>query len=321
MCLEEAIANWRQQQEALVLTRSKGPRSLEADLYRLTAVRQVLGNCMIGSIGIAEIEQVQQRRARSGRSAATINSDVGTLITLLRWAKDRGWIVTVPRPRRLRFTPRNRAVPTPEEVVRIIRLLPPMQALAVRLLAKTGCRLGEALHLGWDCVDLERRSIAIRPRAGGWTPKTEASARTIPITVELAADLQQLPRRGPFVFHGSDPMKPLTSIKRVLTTASQQASILREGRPLRVTPQLLRKAFATWQAQAGTAPKTLQRLLGHAPGSRVTDRYYVQEDEAAKQRAIRPLPLAESAPLQGEKWQQAGNALPNPATRHFANDR
>ena len=123
------------------------------------------------------------------------------------------------------------------------------------------------------------------------------------------------------MFHGSDPTKPLTSIKRVLATASEQAAILREGRPLRVTPQLLRKAFATWQAQAGTAPKTLQRLLGHAPGSRVTDRYYVQEDEASKRGAIRPLPLAESAPLQGEKWQQAGNALPDPATRHLANDR
>ncbi|MEX0807824.1 MAG: hypothetical protein WD044_03765 [Dongiaceae bacterium] len=90
-------------------------------------------------------------------------------------------------------------------------------------------------------------------------------------------------------------MKPLTSLKHVLATASEQAVILRGGQPLRVTPQFPRKAFATWQAQAGTAPKTLQRLLGHAPGSRVTGRYYVQDDEAAKQRTIRPLPLAESA--------------------------
>jgi hypothetical protein len=135
----------------------------------------VLGNCLIGSIGIAEIEQAQQSRARCGRSAATINSDVGTLITLLRWAKDRAW-----------------------------------------------------------------------------TPKTEASARTIPITAELTADLRQPPRQGPYVFHGSDRMKPLTSIKRVLATASERAAI---------------------------------------------------------------------ASLQGEKWQQAGNALPKPATRHLANDR
>jgi integrase len=88
-----------------------------------------------------------------------------------------------------------------------------------------------------------------------------------------------------------------------------------------VTPQLLRKAFATWQAQAGTAPKTLQRLSGHAPGSRVTDRYYVQDDEAAKQRAIKPLPLAETTPVQDSNWQQVGNALPNSASRRIANDR
>jgi integrase len=88
-----------------------------------------------------------------------------------------------------------------------------------------------------------------------------------------------------------------------------------------VTPQLLRKAFATWQAQSGTAPKTLQRLLGHAPGSRVTDRYYVQDDEAAKQRAIRPLPLLESDPVQRKNWQQVGNALPNASAKRIANDR
>ncbi len=317
MCLDEVIALWRQQQEALVLAHSKAARSLESDLHRLAAVRRVLGNCGIGAIGIAEIEQFQQSRARAGRSAATINSDVGTLIALLRWARDRGWIVTVPRAKPLRFTPRNRAVPTPAEVARIVRLLPPMQALAVRLLAETGCRLGEALNLSWDCVDLDRRVIAIRSRAGGWTPKTEASERTIPITAELVAGLRQLPRRGPVVFHGSDPMKPLTSIKRVLATASERAAILREGRKLRVTPQLLRKAFATWQAQAGTAPKTLQRLLGHAPGSRVTDRYYVQEDEAAKQRAIRPPAARGLRPAAGRKmatgWQRVakpGNASP-----------
>ncbi|MDZ4736925.1 MAG: tyrosine-type recombinase/integrase [Rhodospirillaceae bacterium] len=179
----------------------------------------------------------------------------------------------------------------------------------------------EALNLAWDCVDLEHRSIAIRPRAGGWTPKTEASERTIPITVELVADLRQLPRRGAYVFHDSDPSKPLTSLERVLATASDQAAIVREGRLLRVTPQLLRKALATWQAQTGTAPKTLQRLLGHAPGSCVTDRYYVQDDEAAKQRAIKPLPLAETTIVQRKTWQQIGNASPNSASRRIANDR
>jgi len=107
----------------------------------------------------------------------------------------------------------------------------------------------------------------------------------------------------------------------VLATASDQAAIVREGRLLRVTPQLLRKAFATWQAQTGTAPKTLQRLLGHAPGSRVTDRYYVQDDEAAKQRAIEPLPLAETTIVQRKTWQQIGNASPNSASRRIANDR
>lgn len=135
----------------------------------------------------------------------------------------------------------------------------------------------------------------------------------------LAAGLQQLPRRGPYVFHGCDPSKPLTSIKRVLATASDRATIVCEGRKLHVTPQLPGKAFATWQAQAGTAPKTLQRLLGHAPGSRVTDRYYVQEDEEAKRRAITPLPLGRRRDLHAVRG-ELGNELATGLLPSAAND-
>jgi hypothetical protein len=47
----------------------------------------------------------------------------------------------------------------------------------------------------------------------------------------------------------------------------------------------------------------------------------VQDDEAAKQRAIRPLHLLESDPVQRKNWQQIGNMLPNGSAKRIANDR
>jgi site-specific recombinase XerD len=60
---------------------------------------------------------------------------------------------------------------------------------------------------------------------------------------------------------------------------------------MRITPHVLRKANATWLAMRNVHPRMLQSLLGHSPGSRMTDQHYVQvTDEALRLAAIR-LPL------------------------------
>jgi len=56
---------------------------------------------------------------------------------------------------------------------------------------------------------------------------------------------------------------------------------------MRITPHVLRKANATWLAVRGVHPRVLQSLLGHSPGSRITDQHYVQStDEALRQAAV-----------------------------------
>ena len=53
----------------------------------------------------------------------------------------------------------------------------------------------------------------------------------------------------------------------------------------RFGPGCLTDYFATRQAESGTPQRILQALLGHAPGTRVTDRHYVQATEEAKRLA------------------------------------
>jgi integrase len=200
---------------------------------------------------------------------------------------------------------RNDDVPTPEEVLRIIHALPPPLRPLVGFIAETGCRAGEAFNLTWNDLDLDASRVRFGGREG-WTPKTASSNRTIPISGELRTCLQALPRLGLYVFSGADPNRPIGSIAKAFRSAVQKAGIARGSRALRVTPQTLRKATATWLALAGLPHRLLQAKLGHAPGSFVTDRFYVQAGEDALRKAIMPLPGPISPPFQ--KWQESATA-------------
>ncbi len=67
---------------------------------------------------------------------------------------------------------------------------------------------------------------------------------------------------------------------------------MRDGKPIPITPHVLRKAHATWLAMDGVPQQVLQARLGHARGSRITDQYYVFATEEAKRAAVIELPVA-----------------------------
>ena len=65
----------------------------------------------------------------------------------------------------------------------------------------------------------------------------------------------------------------------------------RNGKQIRITPHILRKAHATWLAMDGVPHQVLQAHLGHARGSRITDQYYVFATDEAQRSAIIELPV------------------------------
>jgi integrase len=123
-------------------------------------------------------------------------------------------------------------------------------------------------------------------RKDGWTPKTAHSDRDIPIGASLMADLVQgtkearkeaLKKGWPassLVFPGRQGVK-MTDFDKALATAIKRANVFRDGKPLHLTPHMLRKGHATWQKMRGIDDSLLQPRLGHAPGSRVTAHNYV----------------------------------------------
>jgi integrase len=178
-------------------------------------------------------------------------------------------------------------VPSMEEMAEVYRHLPPSLQPLFRLLCETGCRKSEAFKLQWAQVDELRGRISFEDT------KTDASVRYVPISEELRAELRALPKNSGYVFAGRKHDKPIDNMRKALASAVRKAGILDNGKPAKLTPQVIRRAVLSWHAEAGTAESIAQALCGHARGSRVTQKAYTHHSVEAVARSIIKLPTEE----------------------------
>jgi hypothetical protein len=82
-------------------------------------------------------------------------------------------------------------------------------------------------------------------------------------------------------------------MRKALASAVRKAGILDNGKPAKLTPQVIRRAVLSWHAEAGTAESIAQALCGHARGSRVTQKAYTHHSVEAVARSIIKLPTEE----------------------------
>ncbi len=281
---------WQIDEAARVETLKKRAISLDTDKARLKSALSFFGNTDIGLITEAQLTAYQRSRLKAGRSPETVNSDVKAIFKVLNWALKKKRIRELPVSEPVPTEPRDFEAPEEAELIRLIEALPARLRLLVWFLAETGCRAGEAFHLKWEDVDLNAGSIMIRSK-DGWTPKTRSSRRRVFVAGSLLQALRSAPRKGAYVFPGRKPDRPITNIKKAFETARKRAGL--EPRPgfQRLTPHGLRKAYATRCSMGGVPERILQANLGHAPGSKVTNRYYVYASEQARREAALPLPL------------------------------
>ncbi|MCC7510968.1 MAG: tyrosine-type recombinase/integrase [Planctomycetes bacterium] len=137
------------------------------------------------------------------------------------------------------------------------------------LLALTGCRLGEALGLTWEDVDLERGRVTIRAQKTGRTrvlPLVGAPEGDVaPNFLDLLKAWRKEAPKAVFVLphNGTDlPVFPKSAWQMV----NERAELNRIG------PQMLRQNFTSYAASLGI-PSTVAALWqGHSAG--VAERHY-----------------------------------------------
>lgn len=162
------------------------------------------------------------------------------------------------------------------------------------LLILTGCRIGEALALNEDDIDLTRRTITINKTINPTskeitTPKTAASVRTIHMTPALVALTRAVlasNRRNrkllyldhtPLFFDLQGGYAGYEAYRMYLRRRSIQVL----GRV--ITPHVLRHTHASLLAEQGLTIDEIKMQLGH-DNSKVTEQIYVHITENRRQQ-------------------------------------
>jgi integrase len=244
-----------------------GLRSARTVAIRVAILVDYFGSMKLRQITLGEIERFKATRlntpvkGRGERSVATVNREVETLRSLLRFARNNGWIDSSPfemasTPVISKSVEQQRArVLSREEEARILKACaddtprPHLRALVIAAI-DSGCRAGELLNLKWSDVDLSARLIRLR----SITTKTLKS-RELPITDRLAIELERLRTNvsdDALVFG----IKNFQRGWKALVKAAEIEEHL--------TFHDLRHTFATRLVQAGFPLVEIARLLGHS---------------------------------------------------------
>ncbi len=229
--------------------------------------------------------------SQSGLARQSIKNAWTVLSAVLRTAMDWGYIEDNPA-RGMRLPPkqpkRKLFLPSPEQVAKILEQLREPSYSLMLLLIATGLRVGEAVGLQWEDVDLHTRTLTVRRNV--WhgklnTPKYQASERVVPLGPVLLANLQSR-AKGPdrWVFETSvgTPVEPHNAAQRQLHPVLKRLNLPR------FSWHRLRKLHSTYMADQGVEPRVLQAQMGHADAA-VTLNLYTQVLPKSQRRAVEGL--------------------------------
>lgn len=157
--------------------------------------------------------------------------------------------------------------------------------LSVLVLAWCGLRFGELAGLRVRHFDTLRRELRIETALSEVngklveaSPKTKASVRAVPVPVWLVEELSPLlGSKGPddYLLTAPDggPLRLGNWRRRVFDPALEAAGLVRSVGGGTVRPHDLRHTCASLHIKAGTPPKVLSAMLGHASVAITLDRY------------------------------------------------
>src|SRR6266700_6582870 len=229
--------------------------------------------------------------SQSGLARQSIKNAWSVLSTVLRTAMDWGYIEDNPA-RGVRLPPKQPKTrmfrPSPEQLTKILEQLPePAYSLSL-LLIGIGLRVGEAVGLKWEDIDLSSRTLTVRRDV--WhgridSPKYDASERVVPLGPVLLANLKsraKQPQRWVFETSLGSPIDPHNVAQRQLHPVLERLELPK------FSWHRFRKLHSTYMADQGVEPRVLQAQLGHADAA-MTLNIYTEVLPESQRRAVEGL--------------------------------
>ncbi len=258
--------------EMMAVERDASPHTLSAYARDLADAEASTGGLMQ-----ADAEAVEAWFAdlsRRGLSAATAARRRSAARQFYRFALAEGWRTDDPS-RRLDAPKQGRPLPkvlSREEIDRLLEAAGRRDAAAglrlvalVELAYASGLRVSELLALKVDAVRRDPAYLIVRGKGGKERlAPLNAAARTAVKAWLIARDAKRRPETpdSPWLFPSSGRSGHLTP--RRFAQLLDEAALAADVDPARVSPHVLRHAFATHLLEGGADLRVVQTLLGHA---------------------------------------------------------
>ena len=165
-------------------------------------------------------------------------------------------------------TVRPRWVLTTDQAAALVRALPLLARTMVGLAILSGLRRGELFALRWKDIDERARMLTVREAVYDGifsTPKTEAGARQIPLSMTalqlIAAwrrDTVLEPDRLVFSTRTGMPLSPNNVLRRAIFPACERLQLPK------ATWLTFRRTYSSWSHDKGVPGKVVAQLMGHA---------------------------------------------------------
>jgi integrase len=286
--------------------------SSQAELqWALDHLLEHFASMPIDTITIADVDRYRLAKVRQAKlSANSINKTIAALAAILEQAVEYELIDRNPakgRRRRLAATKPHR--PGLDRACQITALLdagagldqdaqfrPGQRRLVLATLIFAGLRLGEALALRWEDIDLTAGVIRIRDA------KTPTGIRQVDLLPVLRAELSAYKARHAdkrdsllFVTRTGQALDPTNVRQRILAPAVKDAErkLRKEDLPPLpdgLTPHSLRRTFASLLFALGEPPPYVMSQMGHSSPSLTLSIYakemHRRDGEHAKLRAL-----------------------------------
>lgn len=211
----------------------------------------------------------------------TVRGELNVLRQILNWSVDEQLLGARPRLPTVQVPATEAALPSEAAFVWALKAVPDNHRAALELMMLTGLSPHEAERLQVrDRRELPRHEIGIGQRPD-FKVKTPSRRRWLPLNPRAQKLWRELTA-------GKRPLDTALPSGCAMQKALARARAADPDAPAdtrRVTPKLMRQWFAS--KIAGDAPEhVLQRLMGHAPGSKITRRHYVRSTDDAMVDAV-----------------------------------
>lgn len=250
-------------------------------------------------------EAWQKYRAARLREKASEHSIHKEAVVLRLALKEQGIEGVIPRVSS-GYVPRERYL-TFEQFIALLAALETTKCkgellrkrrLWLRLAVFLGARDSELESLAWEDVRLDKRLLRLRGT------KTRRSDRYVPIPPALVPWLEEVPeakRKGKVVARWSTKRRDLAAAwwkvvgwspdSKSWSKGPKHGGVSIKGAP-RISPNDLRRTYASWLKQAGADSQAVAELLGHA-STRMVEAVYGRLNEDAYRRTVALLPEGE----------------------------